>query len=280
MESEPLIRLGGFLGIFGCMALWEIFSPKRRPRLGRRRWPANLGMVAIDALVVRLLFPAGMVGIAVFAAQKGWGLFHLLPVPSGLALAGSIVLLDLTIYGQHILFHRLPILWRLHMVHHADPDIDLSTGLRFHPVEILLSMLIKATAVILLGAPAAAVLIFEIVLNGMAMFNHANINLPHRLDRLLRMLIVTPDMHRVHHSVLVEETNSNFGFNLSCWDRLFATYRRDPAAGHDGMTIGLAQFQKEPRYGLGWMLALPFTGRPGNYPDGQREERRGTRTGP
>lgn len=249
------------------MALLEAWLPRRRRRLSRKeRWPANLGIVVFNALLARLLIPAGAMGVAVWAEAQGFGLFNILPLPGMMEVALAVMLLDLAIYGQHVLFHAVPVLWRLHMVHHADLDIDVSTGLRFHPIEILLSLVIKMGVVALLGAPPVAVLLFEVVLNGMAMFNHGNVRLPQTVDNVLRLLIVTPDMHRIHHSIIRRETNSNYGFNLSCWDRLFGTYRAQPAHGHDGMTIGLEHMQQVPAGRFGWMLALPFRGRVGQYP--------------
>ncbi len=265
--TEDGIRLIVFLGILLLMACWEMISPRRRlsqRRIGR--WAGNLSLVALDALLVRLLLPAGAAGASMWAAANGFGLFHWLELGPAASILLSVVLLDLAIYGQHVLFHAVPMLWRLHMVHHADRDLDVTSGLRFHPIEILLSMLIKMALVALLGAPLLAVVIFEIILNGMAMFNHANIRLPGRVDDALRRLIVTPDMHRVHHSVKPEETNSNYGFNLSLWDRIFGTYRAQPQAGHPGMRIGLSQFQHSPTARLDWILRLPFVGDVGQYP--------------
>ncbi|MDQ6957952.1 MAG: sterol desaturase family protein [Mariprofundaceae bacterium] len=269
--SESIIRLSAFFGILFIMACWQALAPRRPLRFGYQRWPANLGIVLLDALLVRLLIPTGAVGAAVWAGQANFGVMHWLNVPHAVAVAVAVIVLDGIIYAQHVLFHAVPMLWRLHMVHHADQDIDVTTGLRFHPVEILLSMLIKILVVALLGVPVLAVILFEIILNGMAMFNHANVRLPLRLDAILRFVLVTPDMHRVHHSIIRSETNSNFGFNLSIWDRIFGTYQAQPGDGHDGMTIGLSQYQSEQSGSLGWMLVLPFTGRPGGYPIFRRE---------
>jgi len=266
-DSEALIRGGVFAGVLILMALLEMFIPRRRLRLSRiERWPANLGIVAFNALLMRLLIPMGAMGVAAWTEMHDAGLLHALPLPDGAKVFLAVVLLDLAIYAQHVLFHAVPVLWRLHMVHHADRDIDVSTGLRFHPIEILLSMAIKMAVILALGASPLAVLIFEVLLNGMAMFNHGNVRLPLRLDGTLRLLLVTPDMHRVHHSVIRRETNSNYGFNLSCWDRLFHTYRAQPEHGHEGMTIGLEHMQQAPTGRIGWMLALPFRGRIGQYP--------------
>jgi len=266
MSDESLIRLAAFIGVLAVMALWQALLPRRELSQGYRRWPANLGIVVLDSLIVRLLFPAGAIGVALWAQQQGFGLLNMVSLTPALSITLAVVLLDLAIYLQHLLFHAVPTLWRLHMVHHADRDIDVTTGLRFHPIEIVLSMLIKMGVVALLGAPALAVVIFEVILNAMAMFNHANVRLPLPLDTILRTLLVTPDMHRVHHSVIRRETNSNYGFNLSIWDRIFATYRAQPAAGHSGMTIGLSQFQHAPAHTLSWMLRLPFSGEMGQYP--------------
>jgi sterol desaturase/sphingolipid hydroxylase (fatty acid hydroxylase superfamily) len=265
---ESVIRLGCFGGVLLLMALWEALAPRRRLTVRRPlRWASNLGLVALDTLVVRFLVPLGAVGIALVAAERGWGAFNNVVVPGWLAVALSVVALDLVIYLQHVMFHAVPLLWRLHMVHHADLDFDATTGVRFHPVEILLSLGIKMGAIVLLGAPALAVLLFEVLLNATAVFNHGNVRLPARLDRLLRLVVVTPEMHRVHHSTRPRETNSNFGFNLPWWDVLFGTYRAEPADGHEGMTIGLAQLRDERRADrLDWMLALPLVGPAGDYP--------------
>jgi sterol desaturase/sphingolipid hydroxylase (fatty acid hydroxylase superfamily) len=203
--------------------------------------------------------------MAFFAHKNGWGLFHTVNIPYPMMVVVGVIMLDLVIYLQHLMFHAVPNLWRLHMIHHADLDYDLTTGLRFHPIEILISMGIKLTVVAALGPPVLAVIIFEILLNATSTFNHGNIYIPGALDRVLRLFVVTPDMHRVHHSVTIRETNSNFGFNLPWWDRLLGTYRAQPVAGHEGMTIGLSQFRDPERLTLAWMLALPFMGEAGNY---------------
>jgi len=266
MDSSTL-RIMIFLTIIGVMAVWETLAAKRsgsQPKA--KRWLGNISLIVVDTLVVRLLIPAGAIGAAAWADVHHIGLLHQFGMPDMASVIIAIILLDMAIYAQHVFFHAVPILWRLHMVHHADCDLDVSSGLRFHPVEILLSMLIKLALVVLIGAPVLAVLLFEAILNGMAMFNHANVRMPGAMDRLLRIFVVTPDMHRVHHSVLVAETNSNFGFNLSLWDRMFGTYTAQPSAGHQNMTIGLTQFQQQPTYRLDWMLALPFVGKIGQYP--------------
>ncbi|WP_111412759.1 sterol desaturase family protein [Billgrantia lactosivorans] len=256
---EPLVRLGAFLLVLAAMALWEILAARREQRIRRRqRWPGNLSIVVLDTLAVRLVFPLAAVGAALTAAEHGWGLFHLVSAPLWLALPLSVLLLDAAIYFQHRLFHAVPWLWRLHRMHHADLEFDVTTGLRFHPLEILISMAIKVAVVTLLGAPAVAVLIFEVLLNATSLFNHGNVRLPEWLERRLRLVVVTPDMHRVHHSIVRRETDSNFGFNLPWWDRLFGTYRDQPGAGHLGMTLGIEAFRDPRELRLDRMLIQPF----------------------
>jgi sterol desaturase/sphingolipid hydroxylase (fatty acid hydroxylase superfamily) len=268
---EPYIRLATFGGVFIVMAVWEFIVPRRKQAIGRGwRWPNNLGVVAANTLLVRILLPTTAVGLALLAQTRGFGLFNVIAAPAWIGVAASVVILDLAIYLQHVLFHAVPALWRMHRMHHADLEFDVSTGLRFHPIEILLSMLIKFAVVAALGAPALSVLIFEVLLNASSMFNHANIRIPLGVDRILRWLVVTPDMHRVHHSILARETNSNFGFNLPWWDRLFGTYRPQPAAGHEDMTIGIEQFRDPRELWLDRMLAQPFRGGVGEYPLGRR----------
>ncbi len=265
--SDQEIRSYAFIGIISTVIIWEWLAPKR-PLLQSKfkRWANNLALIGLDTLLVKLLLPAGAVGVALWAEEKGYGLLNNVEISPMLATVFTVVILDMIIYWQHRLFHVVPVLWRLHQVHHADRDIDVSTGLRFHPIEILLSMLIKFVAVIALGAPAMAVVLFEVILNGMAMFNHGNIRLPQALDSVIRALLVTPDMHRVHHSVFKHETNSNYGFNLSIWDRIFGSYHAQPDMGHDKMTIGLEQYQGDtPTASLLWMLKLPFTEDGGIY---------------
>jgi len=270
---EPLIRLAAFGGVFVAMAIWEVIGPRRKQAIGRGwRWPNNLGIVAVDTLLVRILFPATAVGLALVAEARGFGLFNALSVPAWVGVAASVLLLDLAIYLQHVLLHAVPALWRLHRMHHADLEFDVSTGLRFHPIEILLSMAIKFAVIAALGTPAVAVLIFEVLLNATSMFNHGNVRVAPGIDRVLRWLVVTPDMHRVHHSILARETNSNFGFNLPWWDRLFGTYRAQPSAGHEAMTIGIEQFRDPRELGLDRMLLQPFRGEAGGYPLGRREQ--------
>jgi len=270
--DEPFIRLTAFAGVFIVLAACELVMPRRRQAIGRAwRWPSNLGVVAIDTALLRVLFPTTAFGLALIAEAHGFGLLNVIPLPRWAAVLIAIIVLDLAIYLQHVLFHAVPALWRLHRMHHADLEFDVSTGLRFHPLEILLSMLIKFTVVAAIGAPALSVLIFEIVLNATSMFSHTNMRIPERIDRVLRWLVVTPDMHRVHHSIVARETNSNFGFNLPWWDRLFGTYKPQPAAGHDAMTIGIDQFRDARELRLDRMLAQPFRGDPGRYPIGYRE---------
>lgn len=267
LTNEPAIRIGFFLGVFVLVALWELASPKRPLSTSKAgRWLANIGIVALNTLLLRLLFPAAAVGIALFAQNHGCGLFNAIDAPLWLALPASVVLLDFAIWLQHVMVHAIPLLWRLHRVHHADLDYDVTTGARFHPIEIILSMLIKSCVILLLGPPLAAVVLFEILLNATAMFNHGNIHLPEALDRVLRLFVVTPDMHRVHHSVEDDETNSNFGFNLPWWDRLFGTYRAQPRAGHMEMRIGIRGYRDPAQVDrIPGMLWLPFRGRISAY---------------
>jgi sterol desaturase/sphingolipid hydroxylase (fatty acid hydroxylase superfamily) len=259
ISNEPVIRLGSFAGIFALMAIWEILAARRELTSGKgRRWVGNLGLVALDTLIVRLLFPTAALGVASLVQDLGWGVLNVVSAPYWAAVLISVVVLDLAIYLQHVMFHALPVLWRLHMVHHADLDLDVTSGSRFHPIEILLSMLYKLAVIAVLGPPVLGVLIFEVVLNALAMFNHANARIPLPLDRVLRWIVVTPDMHRVHHSVERPEHNTNFGFNLSCWDRVLGTYKDQPAKGHQGMTIGLKSFRERTWQSLPRLLAMPF----------------------
>jgi sterol desaturase/sphingolipid hydroxylase (fatty acid hydroxylase superfamily) len=262
-STEIGLRLGASLGIFLVMALWERAAPVRELTARKpRRWLRNLAVAVLNAVVVRLVAPAGAVGVALWAEAEGIGLLHRIDPPEAVAVVGSILLLDLVIYAQHVAFHQVPLLWRLHMVHHTDEDVDVTTGQRFHPVEILLSMGIKALVVLGIGAPPLAVLLFEVILNGSALFNHSNARLPRRADRILRLLLVTPDMHRVHHSVERREHDSNYGFNVPWWDRLFGTYRDQPEAGHRGMTLGLRNQPDAEHQSLPWFVTAPFRRRP------------------
>lgn len=261
LVAEPEIRLTAFLGVLGAMALWEIAAPRRRRDFPRViRWTNNLALVIVDTVILRLTFPILAVGLALMGEDRGWGLFNNLDIPVWAAALVSMLLLDLAIYLQHVMFHAVPALWRLHRMHHADLDFDATTGLRFHPVEIVISMAIKLAVVAALGPPAFAVLLFEVILNATALFNHANINLPVSIDRWLRWAVVTPDMHRVHHSVDPRETNSNYGFNLPWWDRLLGTYVAQPAKGHTEMQIGIEQFRTKRDLWIDRMLVQPIRG--------------------
>jgi sterol desaturase/sphingolipid hydroxylase (fatty acid hydroxylase superfamily) len=249
VRYEPGIRLVVFITAFLLLAAGEALTPRRARSVVRRwRWPTNMTLVALNTLVTRMVLPMTGVGMAVIAEQRGWGLLHAVgPIPAVLAVAVAIVLLDFAIYLQHVLFHAVPVLWRVHRVHHADIDVDVTTGSRFHPIEIFLSLLIKFAAISALGPSPMAVLLFEVLLNAGSLFNHANLRLLPWLDRVLRLVVVTPDMHRVHHSAWGVETNTNFGFTFPCWDHLCGTYRAQPAAGHEAMTVGLTCF-RDPRY--------------------------------
>ncbi len=264
--NEPTIRLSFFLGIFIIVVSWEFAAPRRQLSQARwRRWYSNIGIVVLNTVAVRLLIPLAPVALAVAAEARGWGVLNLLDLPNWLAILISVIALDFVIYLQHIIFHAVPALWRLHRMHHADLDFDVTTGARFHPVEIILSILLKFAAIVVIGPPAVAVVIFEVLLNGTSMFNHGNVRLPLALDRVLRWIIVTPDMHRVHHSEIPAETNSNFGFSLPYWDRLFGTYRDQPSLGHEGMTIGLDTFRETGDLHLHKMLIQPLKRGAGDY---------------
>jgi sterol desaturase/sphingolipid hydroxylase (fatty acid hydroxylase superfamily) len=266
MKNEAVIRLGFFFGVLIVMAIWELLWPRRVLTMSKlTRWLSNLGIVLLDNALIRYMFPVLAIGLAATGQENNWGLLNNMQLPYWTSVALGVFALDLIIYLQHLMFHAVPLLWRLHMMHHADLDIDVTTGLRFHPLEIIISMLIKLSAIAFIGPSVLAVLIFEVTLNATAMFNHSNVKMPFTVDRLLRLLVVTPDMHRVHHSVTIRETNSNFGFNFPWWDRLFGTYRAQPAAGHEGMTIGLAQFRDPKKNNLLRMLVLPFVGDTGSY---------------
>jgi len=267
MDDEAKIRLRFFFGIFTLIALLEWLAPRRALTTSKTsRWFANLAIIALNPISVRLVFPVLPLGMALLAEERHWGLLNIMAIPYWLKVVTAVIILDLSIYLQHVLHHAVPILWRFHMVHHADLDFDVTTGMRFHPIEIVLSMGIKLMIVAALGPPALAVLIFEVALNGTSMFNHSNIHISEKVDRVLRLLLVTPDMHRVHHSVITRETNSNYGFNLPWWDRLLGTYKDQPERGHDGMMIGLSQFRDHKRLTLPQLLILPFVGDPGKVP--------------
>ncbi len=268
---EPAIRLTFFLGVLLAMAGWEVAAPRRRQEIPRvLRWTNNVALVVLDTLVLRLAFPILAVGLALVAEENGWGLLNVWAVQISFAVLVSILALDLAIYLQHVMFHAVPALWRLHRMHHADLEFDVTTGLRFHPVEIMISMGIKLGVVAALGTPAVAVLIFEVLLNATSLFNHSNIRLPGPVDRVLRWLVVTPDMHRVHHSIRPHETNSNFGFNLPWWDRLLGTYEAQPRDGHEGMTLGIEQFRTSRDLWLDRMLIQPLRGPASGYPINRR----------
>ena len=272
LTSEAGIRLSFFGGVLVAMAVWELVAPRRPGTVGKlSRWLSNLGLVLLNSILLRLVAPLGVVGVAALAETRGWGLFQNLALPNWLSVVAGVVLLDLAVYLQHVMFHAVPLLWRLHMVHHADLDFDVTTGVRFHTLEIFLSFGIKGAVVLLLGPPPVSVLIFEVLLNATSMFNHGNVRMLVWLDRVLRCFVVTPEMHRVHHSVIVQETNSNFGFNLPWWDFLLGTYRDQPAEGHKGMTIGLFQFRDPIRADrLHWMVLLPLVGKTSDYPVNRR----------
>lgn len=266
MSNAIIIRLGFFVSIFIVVAIGEIINPRRLLSTSKKaRWFSNISIILLNPIIVRVLFSITPISLALLSQENGWGLMNIYALPFWVKIVLGVMALDLVIYLQHVMFHAVPILWRVHMMHHADLDFDVTTGLRFHPIEIIISIGIKLAAIVVIGPSALAVLFFEILLNGTAMFNHSNIFFPSLMDRILRLIVVTPDMHRIHHSVIIRETNSNFGFNLPWWDRLFGTYSRDPAAGHDSMVIGLSQFRDEKHLSLPWLLVLPFIGKPGEY---------------
>ncbi|MCK5505395.1 MAG: sterol desaturase family protein [Thermodesulfovibrionia bacterium] len=262
MGNEIYIRLFFFVVVFAVMALWEMAAPRRALTTSKSvRWFSNLSITFLDSALVRWIFPIMAIDMAYLSAERGWGILNILNISGLPAGIMAIAFLDLIIYAQHMAFHSVKPLWRLHMMHHVDLDIDVTTGARFHPIEIIISMGIKMASVALLGAPPWAVLVFEALLNATSMFNHANAYLPSGIDRLVRLFLVTPDMHRVHHSVIIRETNSNYGFNLPWWDRIFKTYRAQPVKGHTDMNIGLANFRDPKKLTLPWMLAIPFLGK-------------------
>jgi sterol desaturase/sphingolipid hydroxylase (fatty acid hydroxylase superfamily) len=265
---EMVIRLAAFGLFFSLFALWELLAPRRALTVGRGgRWPGNLGILLADILTVRVLVPTAAVGASLYAAGNAIGLIHYLNLRLSVATLIGFLALDLAIYVQHVVFHKVPVLWRLHRMHHADLDIDVTTGLRFHPLEILISLAIKIAVILALGIPVVAVILFEVVLNVTSMFNHSNVSMPAWLDRALRFIVVTPDMHRVHHSILRRETDSNYGFNLPWWDRLFGTYRAQPEAGHTGMTIGIPAFRDPRELRIDRLLTQPFRSDRGSRPD-------------
>lgn len=267
LQNEIVIRLSIFFGVLVLIAAWEIFKPRRQLTQNKlTRWYSNLGIVALNTILLRVIFPAAAAGFALVATEKSWGLFNNYSLPFWWSVLLSVILLDLAIYLQHVMFHAVPALWRLHRMHHADLDFDVTTGARFHPIEILLSMAIKFSVIAVIGAPIVSVVIFEVLLNATSMFNHGNIFLSPKVDRYLRWFVVTPDMHRVHHSIYVKETNSNFGFNLPWWDRLLGTYRQAPKDGHEKMTIGIDLFRESKYLKLHWLLIQPFLRKNNKYP--------------
>jgi len=267
IENEKEIRMSFFFGMLLLVGLWELLAPRRVLTISKAlRWINNLGLVFLNSAILRLVFPMAAIGVAISAQQYSWGLFNLIDIPLWLAAVLTIVIMDMVIYLQHVMVHSVPVFWRLHRVHHADPDYDVTTGSRFHPIEIILSMGIKFCTIVLLGPPVFAVVLFEIILNATAMFNHGNIRLPTKLDAVLRLFVVTPDMHRVHHSTEDDETNSNFGFSLPWWDRLFGTYRAQPRGGHEAMTIGIRKFSRVKDVSwISGMITLPFKGGMSGY---------------
>jgi sterol desaturase/sphingolipid hydroxylase (fatty acid hydroxylase superfamily) len=277
MNLDLIIRISAFIGIFAIMAVWERLAPRRLWSATRStRWGINLAMAGFNTVFTRVFLASGAFGAALLAGEGQVGLFHQVEWPWWVELHLAVILLDLVVYLQHVLMHAVPILWRLHMVHHTDVDMDVTTGVRFHPLEIALSMFIKIGAVILLGASPGAVLAFEVLLNATSMFNHSNVRIPRQLDCLLRWFLVTPDMHRVHHSVIPRETNRNFGFNLPWWDRVLGTYLSQPSQGHVQMTIGLEEYRDPTRLTWLTLLALPFVGKLGKYPTWHEEDARVT----
>ena len=271
-ENESFIRLSAFLGFFFLLTIIEVFSPRRDLlKLRRFRWLNNFGLVVVSSFLVRFLFPTAAIGVAIAVDANQWGMLHYFDLPQWLMIVLGFIILDFFIYTQHVMFHSLPLLWRMHRVHHSDLDCDVTTGLRFHPFEIVVSMLIKFVTIIAVGPPVVAVILFEVVLNAASMFTHSNIKLPGAVDHILRFLIVTPDMHRVHHSMKENETNSNFGFFISGWDRIFGTYRKEPELGHEKMQIGLRQFSEAKWQNFRWLILLPFVGKITGYAINQRD---------
>ncbi len=273
MQNEKVIRLGFFLGVFIVMALFEVIAPRRALSQSKIvRWGNNLSLIFFNTFVLRVLFPTAAVGMALLAQEQDWGLFNYFPITSPIAIVASVIVMDFFIYIQHVMVHAIPVLWRLHRVHHADLDYDVTTGARFHTLEIILSMGIKFAVILLLGPPVVAVVIFEVMLNATAMFNHSNVRIPEGVDKVLRLLVVTPDMHRVHHSIEDDEANSNFGFSLPWWDRLFGTYRAQPRGGHTGMTIGIRSYRDSKHCSwLSGILIMPFIGKISDYAINRRQ---------
>jgi sterol desaturase/sphingolipid hydroxylase (fatty acid hydroxylase superfamily) len=267
LGHESVIRFGFFLGTFALMALWEVLAPLRMPGTSKAvRWPNHVMLAAMNIGLVRVLFPLAAVALAVYAGEHGIGLFNIIPVPYLLAFVGSLLALDLAIYLFHLLFHAVPALWRVHRVHHADVDIDVSTGVRFHPIQMMLSVSIKSIVILLLGPPALSVLTFEVLSHAITLFNHGNVRIPAALDRVLRWFVVTPDMHRIHHSIHIAETDSNFGFVLPWWDRMFGTYRAEPAAGQTRMVVGIESFRTDRDLWLDRLVLNPVVDERGSRP--------------
>ena len=270
---EPLLRVSAFVGVFILMAVWEWMGPRRVPTFARSvRWPHNLALLAIDVAVIRVLAPGAAIAVAAAGEINGWGLLNVLAPPAWIGIPLAVAFLDLAIYFQHVAFHAVPTLWRLHRVHHTDLDFDVTTGTRFHPLEILISTGIKCAAVAAIGAPVVGVLVFEVLLNATSMFNHGNVRIAGGIERYLRWFVVTPEMHRVHHSVIFNETSSNFGFNSPWWDRLLGTYCAQPSRGHTGMTIGVDAFRTEEDLRIDRLLIQPALDNPGGYPINRRDE--------
>jgi len=259
LEHESAIRLGSFLGVFVLLALWEALAPRRAPDASKViRWSNNAALVIANMLLIRLLFPLAAVGLAVFVEERGTGVFNMFPVPYVVAVVVSLLAFDLAVYLIHLAFHTAPVLWRMHRVHHADVDVDVATAVRFHPIQMVLSAAVKLAVILVLGPPVLAVLLFETLFQALLLFNHTNVRIAPAVERVLRWFIVTPDMHRVHHSIHPAETNSNFGFALPWWDRLFGTYRAEPAMGHERMALGIDSFRTERDFWLDRMLLNPF----------------------
>ncbi len=258
-QYESYIRLSSFIGLYALLTLWEISSPKRKLEHARRlRWVSNFGLIIISSILIRFIFPTAAVGISLLVEQNHWGLLYYFELPYIIHFIAAFVLMDLSLYFQHVMFHALPLFWRFHRVHHTDLDFDITTGLRFHPFEMVISILIKFMTITALGVPVLAVVIFEIILNAASMFSHSNIKIHSAIEQMTRWFIVTPDMHRIHHSVSENETNSNFGFFISVWDRLFGTYTKEPKEGHTGMQIGLNNFREPKWQDIRWLIYLPF----------------------
>ena len=259
IENETQIRLVAFISVFAVMAIWELIAPYRRLRYTKlQRWPHQLLLIIINSVILKLVFPIAAVGIALWAAGEGVGLMNVFSLDPWISIPVSIALLDLAIYAQHRVAHRWVWFWRIHRTHHIDTDFDLTTGLRFHPIEMVISMLYKMFVIVFLGAPAIGVILFEIILSGSSLFNHSNINLPKSIEPITRRLIVTPEMHRIHHSTLADEHNSNYGFFLSCWDRLFHSYTFQASNDDQTMPIGLEMMREPEDRRIDRIIMIPF----------------------